>query len=256
MSEVHTAAATGFAANADGYARGRPDYPAALDAWLRDHLGLQPGRTVVDLGAGTGKFVPRLQATGARIVAVEPVPAMLSRLVAAYPSVDVRHGTAEAIPLEAATADAVVCAQAFHWFANAAALAEIARVLKPGGSLALVWNVREESLPWVRRLTAIAARYEGDAPRYRSGRWREAFPAAGFGPLDTQSFPHVHVGPPRQVIVDRFLSVSFIAALPEAERATVKRELQALIANEPDLAGRNPVAMPYRTVAHRALRAA
>lgn len=253
---VHTAAATGFSANADGYARGRPDYPAALDGWLRDHVGLDAGRTVVDLGAGTGKFVPRLEATGARIVAVEPVPAMLARLVAAYPTVDGRHGTAEAIPLEPATADAVVCAQAFHWFANAAALAEIARVLKPGGRLALVWNVRDESVPWVRRLTDIAARHEGDAPRHRSGEWRKAFPAPGIGPLDVRTFPHVHVGPPEQVIVDRFLSVSFIAALPDAERATVERALRELIAGEPDLAGRDTVAMPYRTVAHRAIRTA
>jgi SAM-dependent methyltransferase len=254
MQPVHRAASQGFTDNADGYARGRPDYPVALDDWLRDAVGLGPGRVAVDLGAGTGKFVPRLAATGADVVAIEPVDAMRAQLARAFPAIDARPGTADAMPLADASVDAVVCAQAFHWFATAPAVSEIARVLKPGGVLALVWNVRDESVPWVERVTGLMTPYEGDTPRYYKGDWRRVFPAPGFGPLDCARFPHVHAGAPEQVIVDRFLSVSFIAPLPADERARFEAALRALIADEPALTGREIVEMPYETVAFHARR--
>ena len=254
MQSIHDAAARGFEANADGYARGRPDYPPALDRWLHDVACIGPGTTVVDLGAGTGKFLPRLSSTGATVIAIEPVAAMRARLSADFPGVDARPGTAEAMPLADASADAVVCAQAFHWFATAAALQEIVRVLRPGGVLALAWNVRDESVDWVRRLSDLIRPYEGAVPRYYTGDWRRVFPATGFGPLAESRFAHAHVGPPRQVIVDRFLSVSFIAALPDAERRQVERRLIDFIADEPALAGSASVSMPYETVAFRIVR--
>jgi SAM-dependent methyltransferase len=254
MGSVHNAAADGFASNADGYARGRPDYPVALDAWLRDTIGLAAGKTVVDLGAGTGKFVPRLRATGAAVIAIEPVDAMRAKLAAAFPDVDARAGTADAMPLATASIDAVVCAQAFHWFATDAATAEIARVLKPGGVLALVWNVRDERMPFMRRVTELLEPYEGDAPRYAKGTWRRAFPAAGFGPLVEARFAHVHRGPPEQVILDRFLSVSFVAAAPPKDRERIATGLRELVAAEPALAGKAEVEIPYTTVAFHAHR--
>ena len=251
---VHHAAAVGFEANAAGYARGRPDYPPALDRWLCDEVGLGSGRTVVDLGAGTGKFTSRLLATDADVIAIEPVDAMRARLVADHPAVDARTGTAEALPLADASVDAVVCAQAFQWFANAAAMAELARVIRPGGVLALVWNVRDESVGWVRAITAIIEPFEGDAPRYHKGDWARVFPAPGFSALREVRYPHVHRGPSEQVIVERFLSVSFIAALPHAQRADVERRLRALIADEPALSEASEVAFPYETVAYHVRR--
>ncbi|MFH6784249.1 MULTISPECIES: class I SAM-dependent methyltransferase [Methylobacterium] len=247
MSHLHPAAATGFSAGADTYAKGRPDYPAALAGWLRETLRLGPGRAVADLGAGTGKFTGLLAATGADVTAIEPVDAMRATLAASLPGVTARAGAAEAIPLTDASLDALVCAQAFHWFATPAALAEIRRVLKVGGRFGLVWNVRDEGTPWVRELTAIMNAHEGDAPRYHTGAWRRPFPAAGFGPLHEESFPHGHRGTPGQVILDRTLSVSFIAALPESERATVAGSVRALIDRTPELAGRAEVTFPYRT---------
>lgn len=245
---IHPKASQGFAAQAAAYARGRPDYPPALQDWLRDELQLAPGRAVLDLGAGTGKFSRLLLGSGARVTALEPVAEMRARL-ASLPELTVLDGTAEAIPLPDASLDAVVAATAFHWFASAEALAEIHRVLKPGGWLGLVWNVRDESLDWVARLSAIMAPHEGDAPRYRHGHWRRLFPAAGFGPLAAQVFPYQHCGPAEQVIVDRVMSVSFIASLPAAAQAQVRAELADLIASDPALAGRAEVCLPYRSEA-------
>lgn len=246
---VHRAAAEGYAVNADQYVRGRPDYPEAIDAWLREMLGLRAGRMALDLGAGTGKFTARLARTGARIIAVEPVAAMRGKLAAALPAVDVRAGSADTIPAANASVDAVVCAQAFHWFATPTALDEIRRVLNPGGRLGLVWNARDASVPWVAALNRIVDAHEGDAPRYASGAWRAAFPHDGFGPLHESLFRNAHAGSPEDVIIDRVRSTSFIAALPADEEAEVVARLRALIAAEPFLAGKDEVTVPYTTSA-------
>ncbi|HEY2399710.1 MAG TPA: methyltransferase domain-containing protein [Steroidobacteraceae bacterium] len=241
-------AAKGFAKEALAYARGRPEYPVALDQWLRDALQLDEERTVVDLGAGTGKFTRRLLATGANIIAVEPVSEMLAQLTRILPDVAARSGTAENIPVNDGAVDAVVCAQSFHWFASKTALAEIRRVLKPGGHLGLIWNVRNESVDWCAAMTAIMAPYEGDAPRYRSGAWRKVFPAEGFGPLQEERFRNGHTGHPEQVIVERILSTSFIAALPRPQQLIVAARLRDLIAMTPALNRREEITVPYQTV--------
>jgi SAM-dependent methyltransferase len=250
MEPVHPTAAQGFQAAAETYVRGRPDYPEGLQDWLTGVLGLGPGRTCVDLGAGTGKSARALARTGARVIAVEPVAAMRARLTADLPGISALEGTAQAMPLADASADAVLCATAFHWFACEDALREIHRVLKPGGALGLVWNVRDESVDWVAALTAIMEPHEGDTPRHRHGQWRRPFACGLFTDLEQTTLPHRHVGPPEEVIVDRTLSVSFIASLPEAERARVADQLRALIADHPGLRGRDTVSFPYLTQAY------
>ena len=246
---IHHAAAEGYTTTADNYVRGRPDYPPGVDDWLRDALGLRAGRTALDLGAGTGKFTPRLVATGASVIAVEPVAQMRAKLSAALPQVRALAGTAEAIPLPDASVDAVVCAQAFHWFATANALAEIHRVLKPGGKLGLVWNMRDARVGWVAQLDQIVNRVEGDTPRYYTGAWRKAFPFDGLGPLHEQHFSHGHTGSPEDVIVMRVRSTSFVAALPKAERAEIDAQVRDLIAATPELNGKEVVTVPYETAA-------
>jgi SAM-dependent methyltransferase len=250
---VHAAAQAGYTREADTYVRGRPDYPDGILGWLRDAVQLSSGVRVADVGAGTGKFTRLLAATGADVLAIEPVDTMRTEL-AGLSGVVAVAGTAQALPVEGATLDAVTCAQAFHWFASRAALDEFARVLRPGGRLALVWNVRDESVDWVRRITGVITPFEGDAPRFHTGAWRTAFPHPAFSPLEEAAFDHAHVGPPGRVVVDRIMSVSFIAAQPEAIREGVRAALLALIATHPDLAGRDTVAFPYRTVAFRCER--
>ena len=250
MSDVHPAAARGFGRNTDTYVRGRPDFPPAALDWLKDDLGLGPGKNVIDLGAGTGKFTRVLVETGATVTAIEPVTAMLERLTRDLPGVTALQGEAQNLPLPDSAADAVVCAQAFHWFASADSLAEIRRVLKPGGLLGLIWNIRDESVDWVARLTRIMEPYEGDAPRYYREEWRALFPARGFADLRQRTFAHAHVGPPEQVIVDRVASVSFIAALDDKTRATVLGQVRALIAATPAIAAADTVCLPYVTHAY------
>lgn len=252
MSYIHSAAREGFGSGAGAYERGRPDYPAAAETWLRDTLGLAPGKRVLDLGAGTGKFTARLVDTGADVVAVEPVAAMRQRLAQTLPSVTTLDGSAEAIPLPDASVDALICAQAFHWFATSAALAEICRVLHPGGMLGLIWNTRDERVPWVAGLTEIMNAHEGNAPRFYTGAWKKPFPFRGLGDLFEASFPHGHTGMPEDVIVNRTLSVSFIAKLPDAQREKVANQVRALIASEPSLAGKAEVTFPYVTLAYSA----
>lgn len=254
MTSVHKSAQQGFSTQAVTYAQGRPDYPRQLTGWLTDALQINPHSTVIDLGAGTGKFTRLLSTVAPTLIAVEPVEAMGAQLHKLLPQVRLLSGTAEAIPLEAATADALVCAQAFHWFSTEAALAEIHRVLKPDGRLGLIWNVRDESVDWVAAITEIITPYEGDTPRFHTGRWRESFTGEYFSAPEMTCFPYSHVGSPQEVIMDRFLSVSFIAALPPAEKAQVTEQLQSLINTHPALRGRETVAFPYQTQAYRSQR--
>jgi SAM-dependent methyltransferase len=171
------------------YERGRPGYPPAAVAELVSVLAIGPRATVLDLAAGSGKLTRQLLPARAGLVAVEPSPAMRERLAAATPGVRVLEGTAEAIPLPDGSLDAVTVGQAFHWFDGPRAVAELHRVLRPGGRVGLLWNVRDESVPWMARITAIIDRHAGDTPRYRDGRWRTAFDAsAGFTPLQVRRF--------------------------------------------------------------------
>lgn len=254
--QVHHSAARGYKTAADTYIKGRPDYPPQVSQWLSTSLDLDGHKTVIDLGAGTGKFTGRLVATGAQVIAVEPVAQMLEKLSAAWPDVLAVDGTATDLPLPDASVDAVVCAQAFHWFASAEALTEIARVLKPGGKLGLIWNLRDTQVSWVPKLDAIVNALEGDTPRYYTGVWRAAFPHPAFGALKAERFHHEHSGSPEDVLFNRVRSTSFIAALPEAQRAQVDEQLRALIAAEPELRGRAVVTVPYETAAFVAVKKA
>lgn len=230
---IHPAAATGFAAAAAEYGRGRPGYPsAALKA-----LDLGAGLTVVDLAAGTGKLTRPLADSGATVIAVEPVAEMRAALPSSVRAVD---GTAERIPLEDGTADLVTVAQAFHWFDGDAALAEIHRVLRPGGRLALLWNRRIEDDPLNQAIDDLLAPHRAAAPTHRWDRWRAAFDGTTlFGPLGEQSFPNEQLLD-ADGLADRVGSISFIASLPDAEHSRVLAAARAL-------AGDGRVTIPYRT---------
>jgi SAM-dependent methyltransferase len=241
-------AVRGFDRAAAAYERARPGYPAAAIRHVARTFGLGPGRTVVELASGTGKLTRALRPIGAAVVAVEPTRGMRDVFRRTMPDVAVLDGTAEAIPLPAGLADAVVVGQAFHWFRPGPALREIARVLRPRGGLALLWNTRDETVGYSRRLTEIFDRYRRETPRAREESWRAAFDRAGgrFEPLRPRSFRHVQRLTPAKLL-DRVRSVSVIAVLPAAEQRDVLREVRALLAADPGTRGRRSFDLPYRT---------
>src|SRR5439155_705663 len=173
-SGIHRAAAVGFDASADAYERGRPGFPEEAVEKLVAQLRIRSGATVVDLAAGTGKLTRMLVASGARLFAIEPVEGMRRMFVRILPGVPIVGGLAEAIPFRDGSIDAVTVAQAFHWFDARAALIELHRVLKPGGRLGLVWNVRDESAPISLAMTELFDRYREGAPAFRDQSWRPA----------------------------------------------------------------------------------
>ena len=244
---VHDAV-LGFEAAVEHYRRGRPGYPDDAVDYLVRELGIGEGRDVLELGAGTGKFTELLVPTGARLTALEPLPAMREALERACPAATVIDGVAEQIPVPDGSMDAVVAAACFHWFDGDRVLAEIHRVLRADGVLGLVWNVRDEASDWAERLTAIFDRLAGDAaPRYRTGAWRSAFERTSlFGALHHRVAYHVHEVS-REGFVDRVLSVSYVARATTPERERVVAEVQDLLETDPDLRGRDVIPMPYRT---------
>lgn len=244
---VHEAASRGYQASADIYEQARPGYSDAAVAHLVDGLRLSPGGTVVDVGAGTGKLTRALTGSGAHLVAVEPVRAMRKIFAAVLPEVPVLGATAEALPLRGGSVAAVAIGQAFHWFDAPAALSEIHRVLRPGGRLGLVWNVRDESVDWVAAITRLIDSHVGSGPTFRSGAWHRAFDSTSlFGPLQAATFPNE-----QRVDVDgvlaRVASISYIAALPEAERRRVADQVRVLLADHPDTAGREEFVILHHT---------
>ncbi len=268
-ARIHTQAAVGFGRASDAYERGRPDYPATAVAHLlgvlhvaaKSVLGksvsgnsVSDNSRVVELGAGTGKFTTHLVASGAEVIAVEPVANMRARLRERLPGMQVVDGTAEAIPLADQSVDAVFAAQAFHWFAADRALAEIARVLKPGGGLGLIWNVRDESVPWIRQMTAILDPHEAGTPRYCSLEWMASFRQFDrLTPLESRSFPHVQLLTP-DGLLDRVASISFIAAMSEPERESVLAQVRALLQSDSELRGKERFEMSYQTQAYWAFK--
>jgi len=245
--DVKDLAARGFAMAAAVYDKGRPGYPEPAVAWLAARLRLGPGAHVVDLGAGTGKLTDALVGLSARVTAVEPVAQMRAVLSRRLPLVQVLTGSAETLPLDDGSVDAVTAAQCFHWFDGPRALASIHRVLRPGGRLGLVWNARDERVEWVARVTEIIDRVNTEAPRYRSGEWRVAFLGTTlFSPLVTTSFLHEQRASV-ETVVARYASVSFIAALDTAERVAVLDEVRSLLATHPETRGKTELVLPYRT---------
>lgn len=249
MSEVHATAAAGFDAAAEVYARARPGYPDAAVDLVAAAL---PAGPVADVAAGTGILTRPLAARGVEVIGVEPVEGMRRALAAATPGVPCVGATAESLPFARASLAGVTVAQAFHWFDPHAAVASLARCIRPGGVLAVLWNVRDERVAWVRALTKIIDPFETDGkhvPRYRDRSW-----CAGFTPDGPFATEGVHDLANQQEmdiagLRERVASVSFIAVLPHDARAAVLDSVTSL-AQHPDLAGQQRFVFPYVTEVH------
>ena len=220
----------------------RPSYPEPAVRWMLGDAPLQ----VADLGAGTGIFSRVLAGLGHDVVAVEPDEGMRSALLAHHPGFEVLEGSGEAIPLPDGSVDAVTAAQSFHWFDNPAAHAEIARVLRPGGHLCPLWNVRDESVEWVAELGHVAGLEDGTRhPEHES-------PAIELGP---------QYGPPERALFDHATSLRRDQLLPlvqsrsqyiiatDDEQAQMQARIRTIADGLPDT-----LELPYVTVAFRAAR--
>lgn len=225
---IHESAADGYAQRSSTYAAARPSYhPQVLDRMVSK---LRPG-TTIDLGAGTGISTQALIDRGAEVVAVEPVAAMRERLAEALAGVTVLDGTASDLPATDNSVANVVVAQAFHWFDHGPALDELARVLEPGGLLATLWNVRDETVGWQQEWTRIVDRFQGETPRYRTMIWRTAIEQdQRFALID-----EVRMSNPQPSnadhVVRRALSTSFIAALQVEDQRAIEAELRTAVAD-------------------------
>ena len=229
-----------FGSAAAAYERGRPSYPPEAIDWLLP----ADAQKVLDLGAGTGKLTTRLVERGLDVVAVDPIPDMLERLRAALPETRALLGTAEEIPLEDNSVDAVLVAQAWHWVDPQRAIPEVARVLRPGGRLGLVWNTRDERLGWVRELGRIIGS-DGD-----QGRVDMTLPAPFNEPQRHQVEWTNYLTP--QALIDLVASRSYCITSPTEVRTRTLDQVRELLATHPALANSTGLAMPYVTVCIRA----
>jgi len=241
-----------FGAAAADYDRARPTYPVAALNWTLEPLGA--GRLlVVDLGAGTGLLSRVVAAAGHEVIPVEPDAGMRAQLEAVMPGVRALAGSAEAIPVPDASVDAVLAGTAYHWFDPELAHPEMARVLRPGGVLAAIWNDRDKATAWVAELARLIASH-----RYVSGRRAELDESRSFGPLFgdviKQQFPHVVAQSP-QGIADLAASRSNYLTATPAKQRLILDQITELCATHHELAGRDTFDLPYLTTVYRAIRA-
>jgi SAM-dependent methyltransferase len=237
-----------FGPAANLYDRVRPRYPVEALQWI---LGEQPLR-VVDLGAGTGILTRQLIELGHDVLPVEPDAGMRARLDASVGRELAVEGSAEAIALADGAVDAVVAGQAYHWFNRDLAHDEIARVLRPGGVFAPLWNERDERVAWLKRLSEITDGIQDDTKPEE----RHLDPAAtGFGPkftaVEQATFPFVRSSD-EESLVELMKSRSYYLSAPPDRQRLMEDQIRELVREHPDLAGRAEFPLPYVTWAYRA----
>ena len=248
---LHPAAQTGFSSAAELYQQVRPNYPQEIVHWLIEELKINKQSTVLDVGAGTGKFLNYLKQSTSNIIAVEPIQEMLEQLKMVHPEIQTQQASSHDIPLESNTIDAILCAQSFHWFANIETLQEFARLLKPQGHLGLVWNQRDESVDWVKALADFVKVYEGDTPRFHSYEWQKVFEHHSFFRLASKKvFVQHQIGSVEDVVSRRLLSTSFIAAMSDSEQAQMKRKFEAIVYEMTGKTAQDEIKFPYVTYAY------
>ncbi len=241
MNRIDPIAAAGFGSAAEVYERARPSYPEEAVAWLVERTALGPGRTVLDVGAGTGKLTRLLVSSGARVVAVEPIVEMRALI----PGAEAVDGTAEELPFADGAADVITVAQAFHWFDHDRALPELHRVLRPGGALVLVWNMRDLDDPLQRGVEDLLAPIRGETPLQQTGYWRGPLERSPlFGPGEVRQFRYVQRFTADD-LCDRVRSTSFVAAMSPVDRDSLLVRVRALAHGLDE-----PFPFPYLTEVH------
>ena len=246
---VHPVAGLGFGSAAEPYERGRPSWAPEAVALLGSALRLGRGRAVADVAAGTGKLTRLLLTSDAAVAAVEPVEEMAAVLHRVVPGVPVARGVAEGLPLRDGSVDAVVVAEAFHWFDAGEALAEVRRVLRPGGGLALLWNqAGADPVPWQVELGVLLAGLRDPSLPFTGSHSRdwaaEVAAAGGYTAVAHRIFPHEQTCQPEDVVAAAS-STSWVAARPEEERRRFADDVRSMLAGHG-----SPLVVPWRTEVH------
>lgn len=225
--KIHTTA-MGYQNSSDTYEKGRPAYTEEAVFGLAEKMGLHANSQILELGAGTGKFTRILAGRYSNITAFEPVAAMRDRFSEVLSSIRILEGTGEKIAAENASTDAVIVANAFHWFNGELALKEIHRVLRPGGALGLIWNIDGVfTSTWGQQIDAWLDELEGDTPQYKTGKWKAAFSKTLlFSPINEYSFSSMRTTN-RSEVVNRVMSISFIASLAKPQRDEFQRKVES-----------------------------
>ena len=229
-----------FGSEASSYADLRPGYPPEAARWILDGADL-PVREVADVGAGTGAFTRLLVDHGLGVTAYEPDPGMLAELAVRVPDVLRTVAPAESLPLEDAAVDAVTVAQAWHWFDKAAAGREFVRVVRPGGVIGLLWNVRDDRVPWMGLMSDIVGSEASMRPSFAEIR-------AIHPDVEQADFSHVVAMSPDDIVR---LASTFSYVRLRSDSETVYSSLRELLATHPDTAGRDLIDVPYVTATYR-----
>ncbi|MFL6144691.1 MAG: class I SAM-dependent methyltransferase [Labedaea sp.] len=245
--ELFAKRASSFGKQAAEYAEHRPDYPMPGIRWSLAGPGPDVHR-VLDLAAGTGKLTDGLLTLGLEVIAVEPDPEMRGVLSTRFPEVMALAGTAEEIPLPDSSVDAVLAGQAFHWFDTERALTETARVLRPGGLLAALWNREDERVGWVAQLAALTS-----TGVTRSWNYEPDFPDhPAYSRFERKVFPHSHRRTAESLTATIGTHSHTLVVAP-AERATLLSAIRRFLDTAPETAGRE-FDLPLRTTVIRARR--
>lgn len=255
MTEMNPVSAGGFSSAAGHYAKVRPAY--ARGAVGRINETIPPG-PVLDVAAGTGILTGQMLRAGREVVAVEPLAEMLAQFVRALPRTPAVSAVAESLPFSGSTFSGLTIAQAFHWMDCGAALAEAHRVLQPGGVLVLVFNARDESVPWVRELTDLVEQRSGGRPYsdHRDRSWEDLVDGVGgFDHISTDRFANPVPASP-ELVLERVRSTSFVAVMEPGARESLLEEARVLIARHADTRDLEHFEYPHDTVVYQWRRAA
>ncbi len=245
--ELRARRASSFGDHAAAYAQHRPDYPRKALEWGLSGIN-GTARRVLDLGAGTGKVTAGLAELGLEVTAVEPDAGMLAELSRALPSVSALIGSAERIPQPDGAFDAVFAGQAFHWFDVGPAMAEIARVLRPGGVLVTLWNDEDRSVPWVAGFKDLGR--TGQSRQW--SHYEEALQHAAFAPFEREGFRHV-LRRTAESLVQTIATHSHVIVAPPEERAAVLGKVRDFLRANPETAS-GEFDLPLETTVFRAQR--
>lgn len=247
--DLHARRADSFGAQAEAYAEHRPDYPVAAIRWALEPLGTSERLEVLDLAAGTGKLTSVLVAEGHRVTAVEPNEQMLSELVRRVHGVRALPGHAEHIPVPDQTLDAVFVGTAFHWFDQDKAMPEIARVLRPGGVVAAMWNESDPNVEWLAEFERVSSSSIKTTHQDPAGMMAHPL----FGPAERRVFPNAQRRDSPEALVATVNTHSRMLVVDDEERAAINEKMLAFLRSRPETSN-GPFDVPLLTDVTRLIR--